>query len=55
LPVFNAAGRTLAVLAASSVDPDERLTTDEGLTDLEARAAGVARILVDLLGWFSDV
>ncbi|MEX1006843.1 MAG: hypothetical protein WD271_03255 [Acidimicrobiia bacterium] len=54
IPVFNSAETTIAILAASSKAEDQRLTTEEGLNDLESRAAGIARLLIDLLQWFDD-
>jgi hypothetical protein len=54
LPVLNAAGRAIAVLSASSDDPESRLDAPEGIEALVTHADAIARLLVDLLGWESD-
>ncbi len=54
MPVTNAAGHVLAVLSAGSSDPDSGLRTDAGMEAFVALADAVARVLVDLLKWFSD-
>ena len=54
MPVANARDEVIAVLAGSSVDPDSLLATDEGFDAHLLVAQEVARVLVDLLQWFSD-
>jgi hypothetical protein len=54
MPVTNAAGEVIAVLSAATSDPESGLTTDEGFESLVALADSFARVLVDLLKWFSD-
>jgi hypothetical protein len=54
VPLFDADGRTIAVLAAASTDENPGLATDRGKYALLALSAGIARILVDLLKWFSE-
>ena len=54
MPVTNAGGEVLAVLSGSSDDPDGPLGTTEGFDALLLVAQEVARVLVDLLQWFSD-
>ena len=53
-PVLNAEDRCIAVLSAASITNDHELDTAEAAWALVALATGIARILVDLLGWFSD-
>jgi hypothetical protein len=55
VPVLNAAGRPIAVLSASSSEPDSRLDGPEGVEALVTHADAIARLIVDLLGWESDV
>lgn len=54
MPVTNAAGRVLAVLSAAADDPGAELRTEAGMEALVALADAVARVLVDLLKWFTD-
>lgn len=54
MPVTNAADRVIAVLSASSEDPDTHLGTDEAFQEHLFRAGLVARVLVDVLQWASD-
>ncbi|MDQ4134437.1 MAG: hypothetical protein M3179_14835 [Actinomycetota bacterium] len=54
MPVANASGRVLAVLSAASSDPASALRNDTGMEALVAVADAVARVLVDLLKWFTD-
>jgi hypothetical protein len=54
MPVTNASDEVIAVLSASSVDPDSPLGTVEGFDAQLLVAQEVARVLVDLLQWFSD-
>lgn len=54
MPVTNASGRVIAVLTASSTDPETQLTSEEGFEQLLAIAQESARVLVDLLLWFGD-
>jgi len=54
MPVTNAAGRVISVLSAASTDAHCALRTDEGLEALVALADAIARVLVDLLKWFTD-
>lgn len=54
-PVFDGQRRVIAVLAGSTARPDAALATDDGATELEGLAAFVARVLVDVLKWFSDL
>lgn len=53
-PVFNASGRIIAVLSASSEDANSRLLTEEGREEHLALAAAMSRVLVDLLFWERD-
>ena len=54
MPVLNGSGDVIAVLAASSRDPESGLAGDEGFDELVLRAMGVARVLIDLLKWEND-
>ena len=54
MPVSNARDEVIAVLAGSSVDPESPLATAEGFDAHLLLAQEVARVLVDLLRWFSD-
>ena len=54
MPVTNAAGQVLAVLSAASDDPGTELRSEVGVEALVALADAVARVLVDLLKWFTD-
>lgn len=54
VPVQNAVGDRIGVLAASSVASDTVLTSDEAVDDMVSRAEGIARVLVDVLRWFPD-
>ena len=54
MPVTNASDEVIAVLAASSIDPQSPLATAEGFDAHLLVAQEVARILVDLLKWFAD-
>ena len=54
MPVTNASDEVIAVLAASSVDPDSALATPAGFDAHLLVAQEVARVLVDLLQWFAD-
>jgi len=54
MPVTNARDEVIAVLSASSVDPDSALGTAEGFDAQLLVAQEVARVLVDLLQWFFD-
>ena len=54
MPVTNAGDEVIAVLAASSVDPESALATPEGFDAHLLVAQEVARVLVDLLQWFGD-
>lgn len=54
MPVTNAGGEVMAVLAGSSPDPDSALGSAEGFDAQLLMAQEVARVLVDLLQWFVD-
>ena len=54
VPVLNAAGVPVAVVSASSRDPDCPLDSDDAVTMLLAAGEVLARGLVDLLGWATD-
>lgn len=54
MPVTNAGGAVMAVLAGSSTDPDSLLSSAEGFDAQLLMAQEVARVLVDLLQWFVD-
>lgn len=54
MPVTNAGGEVVAVLAGSSSDPDSPVGTAEGFDAHLLLAQKVARVLVDLLKWFAD-
>lgn len=53
-PVFNAAGRLIAVLSASTEDPQSDLPTPEAREAHLGLGAAMSRILVDLLRWETD-
>jgi hypothetical protein len=55
VPVVNANDRTVGVLTAHAADPASRLDSPEGLAQLLALAEVLARVLVDLLGWTTDL
>jgi len=55
VPVVNANDRTVGVLTAHASDPTTRLDSPEGLAQLLALAEVLARVLVDLLGWSTDL
>ncbi len=50
----NAAGRRIAVISAAATDPNSGLAAEEGIEALLGLAGAFARVLVDLLKWFSD-
>ncbi len=54
MPVLNGSGEVIAVLAASSRDPESQLAGEEGFDELVLRAMAVARVLIDLLKWEND-
>lgn len=54
MPVTNAGDEVIAVLAGSSTDPASALGSAEGFDAHLLVAQEVARVLVDLLQWFSD-
>lgn len=54
MPVTNAREEVVAVLAGSSVDSESGLGTPEGFDAHLLAAQEVARILIDLLQWFTD-
>lgn len=54
MPVTNGAGAVIAVLAGSSPDPESGLASAGGFDAQLLIGHKVARILVDLLRWFSD-
>ncbi len=54
MPVTNGRDDVIAVLAGSSTEPDSPLATAEGFDAQLMTAQEVARVLVDLLQWFSD-
>jgi hypothetical protein len=54
MPVTNAAGDVIAVLAGSSTDSAAALGAAEGFDAHLLAAQQVARVLVDLLRWFPD-
>ncbi len=54
MPVTNVRGHVMAVLSGSSTDADSALATPEGFDTHLLAAQEVARVLVDLLQWFSD-
>ena len=54
MPVTTADNDVIAVLAGSSTDPDSPLGTPEGFDAHLLVAQEVARVLVDLLQWFTD-
>jgi hypothetical protein len=55
LPVFDAQRRPIAVVSASSRDPASGLDDEDELSELIAGSEIVARVLIDLLGWASDL
>ena len=54
MPVRNAGDEVIAVLSGSSTEPDSSLASPEGFDAHLLAAQEVARVLVDLLQWFSD-
>ena len=54
MPVTNASDDVIAVVSGSSVDADSPLATADGFDAHLLVAQEVARVLVDLLGWFPD-
>jgi hypothetical protein len=56
MPVFNAAGDTIAVITATTEASDLSVlaTVEQAFDTLLGRSLLVARALVDLLGWFPD-
>jgi hypothetical protein len=54
MPVTNARGEVMAVLAGSSPDPGSPLGSAESFDAQLLMAQEVARVLVDLLQWFTD-
>ena len=54
VPVTNAAGRLIGVVSGSSTSDTSALATPEGLDAQIFLAQAAARVLVDLLKWFSD-
>jgi hypothetical protein len=54
MPVTNARDEVIAVLAGSSADADSGLGSPEGFDAHLLVAQEVARVLVDLLQWFTD-
>ena len=54
MPVTNGRGEVMAVLSGSSTEPDSALATAEGFDAQLLAAQEVARVLVDLLQWYSD-
>ncbi len=55
VPVLNASDRPVAVLSASSTDPASHLDGSDGIEALVTHADALARVIVDLLGWASDL
>ncbi len=53
-PVLNAAGEVIAVLSASTENPESGLATEEGQEAHLALAGAMGRVLVDLLRWSED-
>lgn len=53
-PVLNAAGDVVAVLSASTENPESALDTEEGQEAHLALAAAMGRVVVDLLRWADD-
>ena len=54
LPITNGAGRTIGVVSGSSKHDNSTLDTDDGFAALVFLAEAAARVLIDLLKWFSD-
>ena len=54
VPVTNAAGRLIGVVSGSSTSDTSALATSDGLEAQIFLAQAAARVLVDLLKWFSD-
>ena len=54
VPVLNAGGDAIAVLSASTQDLGSPLGAEEGQLALVALAEYIARVLVDVLKWFTD-
>jgi hypothetical protein len=54
MPVTNAAGEIIAVLSASSKDPNPVLATVDGQREHVLMAVLVARVVINLLGWWDD-
>lgn len=53
-PVYNAGGRVIGVVTASTSTLDHRLDTEEGRRDHTLAALLVSRVLVELMQWFDD-
>lgn len=53
-PILNAAGRIIGVLSAATNEPDPRLRSPDARDEVLTLAAQAARVLIDLLKWFSD-
>lgn len=53
-PIFSAAGRTIAVITASTTDEGSRLVSPEGERDLTVVALLISRVMIELLQWFDD-
>lgn len=54
VPLLNFTGRPVGVLSAASSDPTSELDCPAAHRELEAAAAGLTRVLVDLAGWATD-
>lgn len=53
-PIVTASGVVIGVLSASNHDPAVALDGEDVVNELVAISSAVARVLVDLLGWFVD-
>lgn len=53
-PIFSAAGRTIAVITASTTDEGSKLVSPEGERDLTVVALLISRVIIELLQWFDD-
>ena len=53
-PIFNASGRVVGVLTASSTSDNHGLDSPEGQEDHTLAALLVSRLLIELFQWFDD-
>jgi hypothetical protein len=54
LPVFNASGEVVAVLSASTRDPNQQLGSEEAFDEHVWLGYVMSRLLIEVLGWEND-